>query len=296
MRIFTYTIPPEYDGVKLEQYLRNVHGYSGRIIIALKKKPEYVQYNGVHIRMVDPVFVGGTLQIQLEDQPHIPPNPSLRVKIVYEDDDVIVFDKPSGMPIHPSRNHALDTLGNFFAAHCIKIGQELIFRPVTRLDADTTGLCVVAKNSLSCSKLSGKIEKEYIALVSSQCKNRTAGAEELKESGTINAPLARVDGTAIKRCVDWAHGKQAVTHYEVVGRGKRYSLVKVRTETGRTHQIRVHFSYIGHPLAGDPLYGGDQTDFSAHMLHCVGVSFLHPTMNTKVYLCTDADKYTAYIV
>ena len=108
MRIFTYIIPPEYDGVKLEHYLRSAHGYSGRIIISLKKKPEYVQYNGVHIRMVDPVFAGGIVQIQLEDQPHIPPNPDLNVKIVYEDDDIIVFDKPSGMPVHPTRNHALD--------------------------------------------------------------------------------------------------------------------------------------------------------------------------------------------
>lgn len=295
MRIFTYTIEPEYDGVKLEQYLRSVHGYSGRIIISLKKKPEYVQYNGVHIRMVDPVFAGGSVQIQLEDQPHIPPNPDLKVEIVYEDDDVIVFDKPAGMPVHPSRNHALDTLGNYFSAHCVRTEQELIFRPVTRLDADTTGLCVVAKNALSCSKLSGKVDKEYIALVSSRCQIGEAAAL-LEEEGTIDAPLARVGGTAIKRCVDFGQGKQAVTHFKVLDRGEKYTLVKVWTETGRTHQIRVHFAYIGHPLAGDSLYGGDMSDFSGHALHCAKVSFLHPTMHDKVYLCSNINNYTAYIV
>ena len=294
MRIFTYTIPPEYDGVKLEHYLRSAHKYSGRIIVALKKKPEYVQYNGVHIGMVDPVFSGGEVQIQLEDQPHIPPNPDLKVEIVYEDDDVVVFNKPSGMPVHPSRNHAFDTLGNFFAAHCIQTGQALIFRPVTRLDADTTGLCVVAKNSLSCSKLSGKVNKEYVALVSSRCQTGM-GAEVLAEEGTIDAPLARVDGTAIKRCVDFEQGKRAVTHFRVMDRGEKYTIVKVWTETGRTHQIRVHFSYIGHPLAGDALYGGDQSDFFGHALHCARVSFLHPTMNKEVYLCTNINNYTVYI-
>lgn len=285
MRTFFYTIPPEYDGVRLEQYLRSAHGYSGRILIRLKKSPDYVRLNGKHARVVDPVRAGDRLRILLEDVAHIPPNPALRVPVVYEDEDVIVFDKPARMPVHPSRNHAMDTLGNFFAAYCQNTGQELIFRPVNRLDADTTGLCLAAKNMLSASKLAGRIDKEYLAVVAT-------GEVPLSGTGVIDAPIARENGDGIRRCVDFAHGKRAVTRYEVQRRGSKYTLVRVWLETGRTHQIRVHFSYLGHPLAGDEMYGGDCSEFSAHMLHCSALRFCHPTTGKDVYLYSKINKYT----
>ncbi len=284
MRYLYYTIPPEYDGVRLEQYLRSAHGYSGRILIKLKKSPEYVRLNGKHIRVIDPVHTGDTLRIVMEDTPRTPPNPILNVPIVYEDDDVILFDKPAGMPIHPSRNHALDTLGNFFAAYCEKTDQALIFRPVTRLDADTTGLCVVAKNMLSASKLAGKVDKEYLALVEN-------GETPLPEQGTIDAPIARENGDGIKRCVDFKTGKKAVTHYAMLSRGEKYSLVRVWLETGRTHQIRVHFSHIGHPLAGDEMYGGDCSERKGHALHCYTVRFTHPTTEKTVCLYSQSQNF-----
>lgn len=287
MRYLYYTVPPEYDGVRLEQYLRSAHGYSGRILIRLKKSPEYLQVNGKHARVIDPIHTGDSLRILLEDIPRTPPNPTLSVPIVFEDDDVIVFDKPAGMPIHPSRNHALDTLGNFFAAYCEKTGQELIFRPVTRLDADTTGLCVAAKNMLSASKLAGKVDKEYLALVGN-------GSTPLPDSGTIDAPIARENGDGIRRCVNFADGKRAVTHYTVLARGEKYTTVRVWLETGRTHQIRVHFAYLGHPLAGDEMYGGDLSERRGHALHCRKLRFLHPTKEYGVCLYSKNAEYTSF--
>ena len=284
MRTIFYTVPPEYDGVRLEQYLRSAHGYSGRLLIRLKKSPDYLHLNGRHARTVDTVYAGDQVRILLEDTPRTPPNPALTVPIVYEDEDVIIFDKPAGMPVHPSRNHAMDTLGNFFAAYCARTGQDLIFRPVTRLDADTTGLCAAAKNMLSASRLAGKVNKEYLALVGN-------GSTPLPDAGTIDVPIGRENGTGIRRCVDFAAGKRAVTHYEVLARGAAYTQVRVWLETGRTHQIRVHFAYLGHPLAGDEMYGGDCTVYQTHALHCCKMDFMHPTKEYKVYLCSKTDKY-----
>ncbi len=284
MRVFTYIIPREYDGVRLEQYLRSAHGYSGRILTKIKKSPEYVLKNGSHIRVVDPVFAGDEVRITLEDTVRTPPNPALRVPIVYEDDDVIVFDKPAGMPMHPSRNHAMDTLGNFFAAYCERTGQELVFRPVVRLDADTTGLCIAAKNMLSASRLAGRVGKEYLALAEN-------GEVPLPDSGVIDAPIARENGDGIRRCVDFAAGKRAVTHYEVLRRGKQASLVRVWLETGRTHQIRVHFAWLRHPLLGDEMYGGDCSERKGHALHCSRLYFIHPVTNKNVSLCSDLPEF-----
>ena len=138
MRTIFYTVPPNTTAFGWN----NICAWRTairRILIRLKKSPEYVHVNGRHVRVVDPVYTGDQVRIIQEDTPRTPPNHTLEVPIVYEDDDVIVFDKPARMPVHPSRNHAMDTLGNFFAAYCERTGQELIFRPVTRLDADTTG-------------------------------------------------------------------------------------------------------------------------------------------------------------
>ncbi len=281
MRVFTYMIPREYDGVRLEQYLRSAHGYSGRILTKIKKSPAYVLRNGTHIRVVDPVYAGDEVQITLEDTMRTPPNPALTVPIVYEDDDVIVFDKPAGMPVHPSRNHAMDTLGNFFAAYCERTGQDLIFRPVIRLDADTTGLCIAAKNMLSASKLAGRVDKEYFALIGN-------GREPLPDSGMIDAPIARENGDGIRRCVNFAAGKRAVTHYEVLQRGKKASLVRIWLETGRTHQIRVHFAWLGHPLLGDEMYGGDCSERKGQALHCGRLHFMHPITSKDVFLCSNS--------
>lgn len=223
--------------------------------------------------MVDPLIVGDTLAITLRQECHICANSSLTISIVYEDEDVIVYNKPPFVPIHPSRNHQFDTLANAFCAHVE--GSSCTFHPINRLDKDTSGLCVVAKNALSASKLSQSVEKEYTAIVCGKL---------FPLQGTIDAPIARIDLIGIKRHVN-AGGQRSVTRYLVDKVTNQYSLVKVHLETGRTHQIRVHFSHIGFPLAGDELYGGDCTDINRQALCCSKVSFMHPMTREPVNLC-----------
>lgn len=180
---------------------------------------------------------------------------------VFENENLIVFNKPAGMPVHPSIRHQGDTLGNYFSS----LFPELTFRPVNRLDRDTSGLCVIAKNALAASSLQGECRKIYYAAVHGI----------IEESGTIDAPITRRQQSIITRCVS-PEGRRAVTHYRRLSFNDKYSLAEIVLETGRTHQIRVHFSHIGHPLAGDDLYGGLRENISRQALHCGEMSFTEP--------------------
>lgn len=191
----------------------------------------------------------------------IQPNPRLRADIVYENGSMVIFNKPAGMPVHPSAKHRDDTLGNLFAY----LYPELVFRPVNRLDKDTSGLCIAAKDPHAANLLGGSCRKTYYAAVH--------GLTE--QSGTIDAPIARQKESVILRCVR-GDGRAAVTHYEKIAQTGKYSLLKIRLETGRTHQIRVHFSFMGHPLAGDDLYGGSRADIGRQALHCGEIVLTDP--------------------
>ncbi len=263
MKKFKYVVPKEFDGTLLQHFLIKAHGYSKRLIIDLKHGG--ISVNGKHLRMVDKVFEGDIVETEFSDNfTKLIPNPDLKVPIVFEDDDLIVFDKPSDMPVHPSALYYNDTLGNFFAALFEK--EQIAFRPINRLDRDTTGLCISAKNTLAANKISKSLQKEYFAIVK--------GILNEKE-GTIDLPLIRVPGSIITRKVDEG-GQRAITHYKVIEEFSDYSLVSVILETGRTHQIRVHFSYIGHPLEGDTLYGGRDEFIKRQALHCGKITFSHP--------------------
>ncbi len=253
MRVLRYTVPKEADGWKLESFLRK-QGYSRRLIIDLKKGNLAV--NGNHRRMVDPVFAGDEIWVQLETEGHsgVVPNERLKVPVVAETEDFVVYDKPAGMAVHPSFLYHDDTLANAFAARY----PGAVFRPLNRLDRDTTGLCLAAKNVLAAGLLKQTVEKRYYAVVEGILPN---------DQGTIDAPLVRAPGSVICRCVGEG-GKRAVTHYRVLARLFRHTLVEVTLETGRTHQIRVHFSYLGFPLAGDTLYGGHAGEIARQALHC----------------------------
>ncbi len=241
----------------LESFLRLDCGLSGRQLRRLKRAPKGILCNGRHIRSIDPVLPGDRITLHIPDIRSMEPNPALRAPLLFEDEDVLVFDKPAGMPVHPSQNHRLDTLGNAFAAQF----PELTFRPVNRLDRNTSGLAAVAKHPIAAAALPGRIRKTYLAVVQGT----------LPERGTVTAPIARAEDSVILRCVASA-GKPAVTHYRVLRRG-RYQLAEISLETGRTHQIRVHFSYLGCPLAGDDLYGGSTEDIRRHALHCARMDY-----------------------
>lgn len=236
-----------------ERYLRRECGLSHRQISRLKQIPGGMTVNGAHLRSVDTICPGDVIRLHLVDTPNIVPNPKLCVPVAFADGDVRFFDKPAGMPIHPSHGHREDTLGNAFAA----MFPEETFRPVNRLDANTSGLTAVARHAIAAAQLPARIEKTYHAIVTGDPPDR----------GTINAPLGRTEESIIVRCIR-PDGQTAVTHFRTLRRGAKYTLVELHLETGRTHQIRVHMASIGCPLAGDSLYGGDLSDISRHALHC----------------------------
>lgn len=260
MRRLDYRIPAELDGVRVDHYLRQTHGYSATLLRRLKTT-DHILCNGKAIRMIDPLHQGDLLTICLDEHCDITPNPFLKADIIFADEDLIVYNKPAFLPVHPSIGHAEDTLANLFAAT-----QQGGFHPINRLDANTTGLCLIARHAFAATALSGTVEKEYTALV---CGHLT------EKHGTICAPITREDGSIIRRAVS-ADGKYSVTHYQVLEEFDSCSLVQVRLETGRTHQIRVHFAHLGHPLAGDDLYGGNTSIYRHHMLSCTALTFPHP--------------------
>lgn len=252
-------ITPEEDGLTLGEVLKR-RGFSRRLTVRLKHTAGGITRAGQLLRTVDRVAAGDRVRLFCGESSGITPSAALSVPVLYEDEAVVVFDKPPNMPVHPSMKHRGDTLGNCFAA----LYPGLTFRPVNRLDRDTSGCVLVAKSQFAAAALQGSFDKEYLAL----CCGHPAG-------GIIDAPIARERESLIKRCVR-EDGRRAVTEYEVIAVSEKYSLCRVKPLTGRTHQIRVHFAYIGHPLAGDDLYGGSREDFSRQALHCCRLTFVSP--------------------
>lgn len=256
-RSLSFTAEAEENGSTVGDILRR-HGVSRRLTAKLKRTENGITLNGKHIRTVDTVKAGDMISLLLLDEKTLEANSGLYAPVVYEDDDVVIFDKPVNMPVHPSAKHRDDTLGNLFSAEY----PGLTFRPINRLDRDTSGLCAVAKNAHAANLLCGNINKVYYAAV----------CGKLTGSGIINAPIARERDSIVKRVVR-PDGQPAVTEYTAIKCSGKYTLLRVILHTGRTHQIRVHFSHMGFPLAGDDLYGGSREDISAQALHCGELSF-----------------------
>lgn len=276
MRSIEYIVTEQQSGKTAGEFLRCFHGYSRRMITSLKQNEAALSINGTAtVRMDTAVETNDRLVVTLRAEPQgFYPNPSLVVPAVYEDEDVIVFNKPPGVPVHPSHRHLGDTLANVFAARCEATGREEAFHAINRLDRDTSGLCVVAKHRLAAARLSGGVQKVYYAV---------AEGFVTPEEGILSFPIARAGESIILRRVDSA-GKPAVTHYRVLEQRNDHSLLELHLETGRTHQIRVHFSHIGHPLAGDDLYGGHRARITRQALHCGEVCFLQPVTGEEVLL------------
>lgn len=272
-RIFEYIITSQDLPCTVGEFLKH-KGFSRQIIIQLKKTSQGILVNGewAYVRTVLKADDRITIQL-LEESPseNIVPVP-MKLPIVYEDEDILLLNKPADMPVHPSINNYDNTLANGVAYYYQSQGKTFIFRCINRLDRDTTGLLILAKNALSASLLSNQMKKReihrtYMAVVSGTPK---------KTADTITAPIARKEGSAIERCVDFTNGEHAVTHYTVVSAREHYSLLKLSLETGRTHQIRVHMKHIGNPLLGDYLYNPDFSKIQRVALHSYRLSFIHP--------------------
>lgn len=260
-----FTVSEADNGLTVGEFLKK-QGVSRRLIISLKQVDMGITKNGEHIRTVDRIVSGDIIAVADENDSVLEPNGELFAPLVYDDEFVAVFNKPANMPVHPSHRHRLDTLGNYFS----HLFPKTTFRSINRLDRDTSGLCVCAKSTFAANALQGKAEKVYYAAVCGR----------IEQNGTVDAPIARERESIITRCVR-DDGQRAVTHYEVIDRSAHHTLLKIRLETGRTHQIRVHMAHIGHPLAGDGLYGGDDS-LNRQALHCGEVSFVHPATGEKI--------------
>ena len=272
-RIITYHIDARAGGLRTEQFLRR-RGYSCQNLTQLKKMPKSILINGAWSYMRTPLSAGDTLTVHIretESSPNIPPV-DLPLCIVYEDEDIIVVNKPAGMPVHPSLNNYMNSLANALMYYYQQQGKPFIFRCTNRLDRDTSGLTVVAKHMVSSGILSAmtarhKIRREYLAIVRGHVT---------PPSGTIDAPIGRAGTPLIERRIDFEHGERAVTHYRVVKEKNGHSLVSLVLETGRTHQIRVHMKYLGFPLVGDYLYNPDMEYIQRQALHSHSLAFRHP--------------------
>ncbi len=275
-RIFEYIIPENAPDSPIPCTLRKFlqsKGFSRHILVRMKPYPDSILLNHQHTFLNQMVQPGDVATITLRDtessEKILPVN--LPLQILYEDLDILVLDKPANMPIHPSQGNYDNTLANAVAYYYQQQNETFVYRCINRLDRDTTGALVLAKNALSAALLSHMMQKRQIH------RTYLALAEGiLPERGTIDAPIGRVCDSTIERQVDHLHGERAVTHYQRLKICGDYSLVQLKLETGRTHQIRVHMKHIGHPLPGDFLYNPNYQHFQRQPLHSWKLEFFHP--------------------
>lgn len=272
---------------RLSSFLKQELGLSTGLMNRLKWADK-LYVNGIPRHADFPVFVGDKIVAVLDDPAPQYPAEDGELTILYEDDHILCVDKPAGMLIHPSRSCFTGTLANYVLGYYEKTGQSCAFHPVTRLDRDTFGVVLLAKNAHIHSKLNtlhseGKLKKTYEALV--------MGVPKPSE-GMIDAPIARLPLPSLLRKVD-PDGKPSLTQYRVLEAFSGYSRLSLQPITGRTHQLRVHCSYMGFPILGDPQYGNEDSltlskamGLTGQALCAVKLSFPHPIEGTELEICT----------
>jgi len=288
-----YIVPKENKYANLKEVLKVEFGISDRLLLTLKKLQKiYLNNEIVYVHHM--IKSGDLIVCDLdyeEDNSNIVPT-SIPLSILYEDECYLVIDKPSGIPVHSSCNHYADSLSNGVCNYFRQIGLKKKLRPVNRLDKDTSGIVIFAKNEYVQEALikqmkSKEFIKKYITIVEGHLS---------KKEGTICAPIAREKDSIIKRCVR-EDGENSITHYKVIkSLNDNFDVVECRLETGRTHQIRVHFSHLGHSILGDTLYGTSSFLISRQALHCYFMSFIHPISNKRVDYISNLPKDISNII
>jgi len=283
-RTLEYIITEQFHNKTIEQFLK-MQEYPHQAIVQLKKTTEGILRNGVWAYVNEKLHTGDALRLTLIEevtdssiQPIFVP-----LSIVYEDEDLLIIDKPANMPIHPSMNHHEGTLANGLMYYYKEKGLEFTFRCINRLDRDTSGLTIVAKHLLSGGILSRQVANREIKRTYHAICNGY-----VEDNGTIDAPIARTDGSTIERSVDFINGERAVTHFKRIAYDieKDLSLVELHLETGRTHQIRVHMKHIGHPIIGDFLYNPDYRFCNRQALHSASLTFMHPITKKEMHFAS----------
>lgn len=273
MRIIEFKITEKDNQKAIRDFLREF-GVSSSLLKKLKHTENGITLNGKFAKSIEPLSTGDILRISIENSGEMPCRlENSKVQVCYNDEDIIVLNKPPHMPVHESRNHRGDTLANAAACYMEK---DTAFRAVYRLDRDTSGLVLIAKNELAACKLAGRVKKSYYAV----CRGTLTG------EGTIDLPIRRIEESIIVRGV-FDDGERAVTHWKAVKNFNGKTLLCINLETGKTHQIRVHFSHLGYSLLGDSLYGGDCNEISRQALHCKTISFIHPITGENITVDSD---------
>lgn len=283
-------INAQQNGKTVLDVLKGNLDFPSSIITFLKTRDNGIMLNGKRVTVRKLLREGDILELEYTDEKTISElseiNPSnIPLDIIYEDDDIIAINKPPFMPTHPSHNHQDDTLANGLKYLFNKRDIPFIFRAVNRLDNCTSGIVLIAKNRLSAAKLSKsikerKIQKSYLAIIH---------GTPLDDFGVINAPIKRSEDSIITRIVS-QDGAPSLTEYKTLIKGDMYSVVSASPITGRTHQLRVHFSHIGHPICGDTLYGYPSQFINRQALHAYKLIFDHPTKNEKITLLAPPPK------
>lgn len=270
-RQISYMVEEDYNGENVYKFLREKAKISYRLLKSLKQIRNGIMLNGEHIRTVDIIHTGDILSVDIPcPESEIEPV-EMPLDVIYEDNDLLIINKDPFIACHPTHNHQGDTLANAVAYYLKQKNKNSVFRAVGRLDKGTSGIVICALNKHCAAMIPGNVEKEYLAIIN--------GKPE--KEGTIDAPIYRPDPMKTIRAVGEG-GDYAVTHWEVIKQNESMALAKINLETGRTHQIRVHFSHIGMPLVGDSLYGTDENNYGHQMLHCHKVSFIHPVSKENI--------------
>lgn len=271
-RILDYKVSLCEDGMTVLHFLR-AKGFSRHILTSMKPDKKALTLNGgkaggntvlhtgdvLHVRILETGSCEGIVPAKME------------LSVLYEDEDILVLNKASNLPVHPSIGNYENTLANGVESYFRSRNLICPFRCINRLDRDTSGALILAKNALSAAILSAQmrnreIRRTYLAIVQGIAPKK----------GTVSAPIGRKDGSVMERQVDFDHGESAVTHFQRLAVSDNYSLLELHLETGRTHQIRIHMGYIGHPLPADYLYNPVYDRFSRQPLHSYQLDFRHP--------------------
>lgn len=259
----SFVVPAGEAGMALSAFLRR-RGVSLRTIRSLKYQQEGILVNGQRARTNQKLAADDTVELVLPREEGFSARPQdIPLEIIYHSQDALVVEKPAGMVVHPGPSYHSGTLANAVCGLLQQRGEEGVFRPVGRLDKNTSGLALCAVNAAVAPLLASLAQKTYCALVTGRLQ---------QARGVISAPLGAQTGSAVAQQVK-PDGRPSETEYEVLQAGDKASLVKVAPRSGRTHQIRVHFAHLGHPLLGDALYGGDMTLLKRHALHCAALCF-----------------------
>ena len=278
-----FHIDAQWDGLCVRRILQAELHFSTKMIKYLKYRPDGICVNGQRCTVRRILKTGDVLELQTEDpisSPALLPR-DLPLEILYEDEDIVVPSKAADMPTHPSHGHWEDTVANALAFRYSRDSSPFVFRPINRLDRNTSGLLLIARNKHSAGKLSralqaGEIQKTYLAILDGALSST---------SGYIDFPLHRTKESIIVREIcspDAPDADASLTKYEVLAAENGHTLVRAYPLTGRTHQLRVHFSAIGHPITGDDLYGTPSAKIARHALHAYRLSFPHPSTEERL--------------